>query len=379
MSWGQDPNDSERRDPQWGNDPQRSDPRRGGDPQRSDPQWGSDPQRDPEWGRDPRWARDPHGDPRWGRRAGDDTLRPMDLGDVLDGMFRIARTHWRAFLIGLGVVVVPLSLLSGLLLAQTIDTTPGLLETLQDPELAQGPQPVPDAATLARVVAASALSSLATLLLTPLIYGIAVHIAATGYRAGQVDPMASVRAAARRYFALLGAGVLVVAAFLALWIGAVVVAGVLATTMGDSVASTVAAVIAIGLVSVVAAVILAVRLALVVPAIVVEGAGPASSLRRSNDLVRGGTGRTFVTLLVMWIIVAIISFVLSLPFQAAIFGGGPVAAAIATVGTIISSLVTNSLVGAALVLVYFDRRVRVEGYDLTELAHEVERRSETEW
>ena len=360
VSWGQDPNGG--RDPSrgWGGEPTPPPPPDPG--QRRDPSQ----RRNPQLGRDPQWGRDP--DP--------DSLRPLNLGDVLDGTFRIARTHWKAFAIGLSVIVVPLSVLSGLILAQMFGTGPGLLESLQNPELLETTQPTPDPQELVRVAVTAALSGVASLLLTPLIYGVAVRIAASGYRAGEVDPMESVKAAARRYPALLGT----------LFLAYLVIAGIALVPLllvGVGAAGENTALIAIGgigvLVGLVVAVIAAVRLSLIVPAVIVERTGPAAALRRSNELVRGRTGMVFGTLLVVNIIVAIIGFVLTLPFQAGMLQGGQIGAVVTTAGSIISSLVSNSLLGAAFVLVYFDRRVRAEGYDLSELAAELGDTPDPRW
>lgn len=361
MSWGQDPDGG--RDPSTGRGSEPSPPPLPPDPTRRRDR---SQRRNPQLGRDPQWGRDPN----------PHSLRPLNLGDVLDGMFRIVRTHWKAFTIGLSVIVVPLSVLSGLVLAQMFGTGPGLLESLQNPELLETGQPTPDPVELVQIVVTGALTGLASLLLTPLVYGVAVRIAATGYRAGDVDPIDSVKAAARRYVALLGS------TFLA----SVVVAAIAAVPLilvGIAVASDNTGLAVIGGIAVLAglvgAVIAAVRLSLIIPAVIVEQAGAASALRRSNELVRGRTGMVFGTLLVVNIIVAIIGFVLTLPFQAGVLQGGQVGAVITTIGSIVSSLVSNSLLGAAFVLIYFDRRVRAEGYDLSELAAELGDGNDLPW
>ena len=324
----------------WGEDPR--DPRRDG---RDDPAstWGQDP--------DAQWSQDPDPAAGWGQDPAPDRLRPLNLGDVLDGMFRLGRDHWRAFAIALGVIVVPLSLITGLLRTVTFGAQPGFAELLQDPEtatnLALGTPP-PDLGGLA---AAAGFSALAGIFLTPLLYGIAVHVAATGYRDGRVDPMSSVRAAARRYPALLGATILVglipaVVFFLPM---VLVLAGVVAGVEALSVIGAVGF-----LVSLAFAIIVALRLLLTMPALVIERLGPIEALRRSNALVKGKTGLVFGTALVVYIITIIIGIVLALPFGAVAGAFGQTVGAIAeTLGDIVSSLVTNTLIGAALVLIYF--------------------------
>lgn len=358
--------------------------------------WGQDPpeQPGPDRARPPAsgWGEDPPPPPGpsdggpgpqsgWGEDPAPNRLRPLNLGDVLDGAFRLAVAHWRGFAIGLGVVVIPLSLLSTLAVALTFGTAPGFFETFNDPEVvegfAEGAVTADDFAGVTSAFGALAAAGLASLLLTPLVYGIAVHIAAVGYRAGAVDPMQSVRGAARRYFPLLGVTILLGLVPLLIFMSPLLVVLVGAATGVD--ALTVIGTIGF-LVSLVVAVIAAIRLAVAVPALVIERVGPVQALRRSNDLVKGKTGLTLGTLLVIYIIVMIIGLVLAAPFglvSGAV--GNTTGAVIETVGSIISSLVQNALIGAALVLIYFDRRVRTEGYDLTELAGELGERRDRPW
>jgi hypothetical protein len=302
-------------------------------------------------------------------------LRPLNLGDVLDGMFRLARDHWRAFAIGLGVVVVPLALLSHLLIALTFGTPPGFIEMLQNPDLAE--EFVVTPADVAGFGVATLLSVLAGVLVTPLMYGTAVHIATVGYRTGQADPMASLRAAAGHYWALLGASVL-------RWLLPLLIlmAPLLLVAVGAGVGVDALTVIGlIGLLaSAVVAIIAVIRIAFAMPAIMVEQLGPVQALRRSNALVKGKTGMVFLTLLVVYIIIRVIGFVLAIPFGA--IGGGvgnAVGAVINAVGEMLVNLVNYALLGGALVLMYFDRRVRTEGFDLTELADELGARETPSW
>ena len=335
----------------WGEPPSNAGP---GDPSG----YGQDP---PAYGQEP---------PAWGQEAPANRLRPLDLGDVLDGMFRQVRAHWRAFIIGLGIVVVPLSLLSGLVATLAFGTVPGFAEMLQDPQVAASfaaGEDIPG--TIWTLMGAAVFSLAASLLLTPLIYGIAVHVAVTGYRSGDVDPMTSVRAAARRYGGLLGTYILQgLVVFGIILIPFVLIIAAAASQSGALIALGVLSLLA----SMVFVVIAVVRLALAFPALLVERIGPADALQRSNSLVKGKTGMVFLTLLVVYIITAIIGGILGLPFSA---GGGAIGdvagAVITTLGQMVSGLVTNALLGIAIVLVYFDRRVRNEGYDLTELAAEL--------
>ncbi len=348
--------------------------------------WGDDPT-DPGGDSFDPWATErrrdvPAADPSdgvnpWGSEESTQRLRPLTLGEVLDGAFRLVRTHWREFALGLGVVVVPLAVLSGFVVAQVFGSTPGLIESLQDPQVAGEIAAEPDFAQLTRAVVGSAVAGIAGLLLTPLIYGIAVRIAASGYRTGSVDPMADVRAAGRRYLPLLAAVFLIgFIPFLIFILPAFVMVG--------GAVSGVDALLVMGglafIVSLIAAIIAVVRLVLTVPVVVLEGVGPVRAMDRSNALVKGRTGFVLGTMLVVYIVSAIVQAVLGLPFQFLGSAVGTAAGAVVvTAGNIVTSLVGNSILGAALVLVYFDRRVRAEGYDLTELAGELGKPPDHGW
>jgi hypothetical protein len=295
-----------------------------------------------------------------GREPPPNRLRPLNLGDVLDGAFRLVREHWRAFAIGLGIVVLPLALLFGLTFTSMFGARQAFFE-----DTAAMPGSAPE--IMGAMFAAFGLAMLAYILLTPLLYGTAVHIAATGYRSPQVDPMASLRTAGRRYFALLGASILLVLVMLLGGIAAAAVIAILVSLIGQDLAF-------IGfLIAFVAFVFVMTRVLLTFPALMIERVGPAQALLRSNALVKGKTGMVFLTVLIVSIISAIVVTVLTWPIQ---WIGGAVAGEVGAVagailGQIVSILVSTAVMGAALVLIYFDRRVRTEGYDLTELAGEL--------
>jgi hypothetical protein len=110
----------------------------------------------------------------------------------------------------------------------------------------------------------------------------------------------------------------------------------------------------------------------VVPAIVLERHGPFTAMQRSAELSRGARARIVGVLVVCWLIVM-------LPTLGLTFGIGlgpalwdPDAAAMMSmwqvvlqqVVGIVSGALTTPFVAAAITLLYFDRRVRTEAYDL---------------
>ena len=119
---------------------------------------------------------------------------------------------------------------------------------------------------------------------------------------------------------------------------------------------------------------LVVALFFYVQAIMLEGARPIHALGRSRELVRGSWWRVFGIGIVFVLLLIAISFVASLP-------GDILAALNEELGDILlivtSSLITPLIyVGAT--LLYFDLRVRKEGYNVETLASEIGDRDKEE-
>jgi Membrane domain of glycerophosphoryl diester phosphodiesterase len=112
-----------------------------------------------------------------------------------------------------------------------------------------------------------------------------------------------------------------------------------------------------------------VRYAFITPVIVLEGTGVRKAFSRSAELVRGSWWRVFGILLLLVLIVAVIGFVL-------LFVLGAVLSRILVLnhstGGIIWTQIISAIVGifiqpielATVVLLYYDLRIRKEGFDL---------------
>jgi len=110
------------------------------------------------------------------------------------------------------------------------------------------------------------------------------------------------------------------------------------------------------------------------PALLSEGIGPVAALGRSWRLVKGRWWPTFGALLVMYLIVLVIGGILGALFGATLIAATDneaVAAIFYTIINTLSSLLTLPLFAAVLTVVYFDLRVRKEGFDLQLLARGV--------
>jgi hypothetical protein len=97
-------------------------------------------------------------------------------------------------------------------------------------------------------------------------------------------------------------------------------------------------------------------------------------MRRSFRLVRGRWWPTFGALLLAFMFQFFLGLVLGIPLgivTAGLDSGSAAALALTTVVSVASSVITTPFMAAVLVLIYFDLRVRKEGFDLELLAQGV--------
>ncbi len=110
--------------------------------------------------------------------------------------------------------------------------------------------------------------------------------------------------------------------------------------------------------------------AVVIPVVVLDGLGVTESMERSKALADGQRGRLFLVLLVLWILTAILQF--GGLFASVMIGGRPQPGQSAPLsGEVIQHIVgllTGPLGTIAAVIIYFDLRVRKEGFDLEMLS-----------
>ena len=293
-------------------------------------------------------------------------FRPLTLADVLDGMFRLFLAHWRAYALALGIILVPLHFVLTFFSRQ-LGTSAGLLEQLRNPAATQAAiTRGPEAAAIAAV---GLISFVAAVFIQPFLTGVACKIAAEAYEGYDPQAPAVLRSTRQRYWPLVGVTVLL----------GLMGVGIFVLPVGLLVAAAVSGggeVIAAGVIAVVVALLVLlwvmVRLSLAHVVVVVEGAGAMESLRRSWQLVAGRWWRTFGTLLLAGIITAIVSSIAALPFTlpGTLFGEW-IGVIFVAIGTVLGEIVTTPLTSNARTLLYFDGRIRSEGYDLAAMTRDV--------
>ncbi len=290
----------------------------------------------------------------------------MTVGDILDGVFKLFKANAGAIVAIVAAFSVPLQLLAAW--AQRDALSVGLFDTLGDPSVFD-----PETAQPFGDFGATVVVSLAQLLVLPLMAGAISQVVAASYLGERLSAGPALRRTLSRFWALVG-GWLV--AHLPLLIGLALLGVMLLLGAG---LATLLVVFGIG-VMVLTPLVLAVSAltVAVAPAIVVEELGPLAGVRRSWRLV---WGRFWPVLGISLLAGLITSFVASalgfVPSFVALFFGLEYGWIILAVGGILASLVSAPIVAIAATLIYFDLRIRFEGFDLQVIAAELTASSAT--
>ncbi|WP_328307365.1 glycerophosphoryl diester phosphodiesterase membrane domain-containing protein [Actinomycetospora sp. NBC_00405] len=292
-------------------------------------------------------------------------LRPLGLGEVLDGALGYIRAHPRVVLGASAVVAV---------ISQIVQVVLQLVVTSS----AEGLGGSPDLAQVTGLVAGAGVTgfvgAIITLVATAVLTGVLMVVISRSVLGAPVDPGEVWRAARPRVPGVLGVVVLV--ALIALGILVVgAVPGLLLLAV-DGVLGGV--VIGIGVLAAIVVVVwLSVSWSLATPAYVLEGVGVTEALRRSWFLVTGRFWPVFGIQLLGGIIATVIAAVIALPFQfigtalgVATANGDPAAITslpvllISAIGAIIATTLTTPFQAGVSGLLYVDQRMRREGFDI---------------
>ncbi|MCD2187559.1 hypothetical protein [Actinomycetospora soli] len=315
----------------------------------------------------------PAGDP-WGfggpvttPRPGIVPLRPLALGEVLDGAFQYIRAHPRVVL-GVSAVVAVITTL----IQAPFQATYG--QSLE-PFLVPSGGAQPDLGALAGILGgASALlgvSAVVGLLANTVLTGLLVVVLSRSVLGAPVDARECWNAARPRLPGLLGVVVLVALVTLLALAVCLAPAGIAALVGATGLAVGLAA---LGLlVGGVAAVVVSVLLSLAAPAYVLEGIGVTAALSRSRALVTGRFWPVLGILLLATIIVSIVAGLVGVPFGlvatgvASATGTSPYSLLpllVSSIGTVIGAALTSPFQAGVTGLLYIDQRMRREGFDI---------------
>ncbi len=302
-------------------------------------------------------------------------LRPLGLGELLDGPVAVVRAYPRPVLAMAAAVAVVTALLQLVvtltLLAPLTGTSAASLTSsssafdnyLGAAALGTG------LALLVSVMTGTVLSGLVVVVVSKAVLGAATDLRGSW---AQLRP---------RLLSLLGVAVAAGLASFGSLVGGIALAVV---ASGAGAVGVVLAVLAV-LVGAVGAVLLYLRWSLAAPVCVLERQSVRRSLTRSSGLVRHSAWRILGILLLTLLITAFVGQVLRLPFLLFGYnpfrglGGGPVritagqAVLGAVAGALSSTLVAPFSAGVR-ALLYVDRRMRAEGLDVSLVAAQAQAR-----
>lgn len=295
-------------------------------------------------------------------------LRPMEFGEILDHAIELYRLNFATFLGIYAVAALPYVLLSTPL-------------SLRVAAVAHGPGG-PDLARAGSAVLLAGLCFLVyTIVVSPLITGALTIAVSERFLGRPVSLGAAYRRVLRHGLPLIGSLALVtvplLAALLATVVGVVLVV-VLAIALGGG-AVAIARVTAIATVLCVPLLALVLLLFLVwfgfVPAAVVLEERGLGSIRRSVELVRGRFLRVFGLFVVLFLMVFLMAAYIRLPTQilagTAGLEGELSSTLLGALALQLGVLLVDPVRMVGITLVYYDLRVRREGFDLRLLADEL--------
>ncbi|MER5905842.1 hypothetical protein ABT150_38100 [Streptomyces mirabilis] len=299
-------------------------------------------------------------------------LRPLGVGEILDGAVSTMRTYWRTVLgISLTVAVVTqiaVILLQGLVLDDSAST-----DVLNDPSATAG--------ELSRALGDTLLSSgvvvliglLGTIVATALLTSVTSR-AVLGKSVTTAEAWRDARPRLPKLFALTFLLPLIAIAIITVG----TLPGLLIAVAGSNSAGAALAVLG-GLGAGVVALWLMIRFSLASPALMLEKQGVLKSMSRSAKLVRGSWWRVFGIQLLATIIANIVASIIVIPFAviASALSGDGVAGFLGSggspgwtflivsgIGSVIGSMITFPISAGVTVLLYIDQRIRREALDL---------------
>jgi hypothetical protein len=365
-------------------------PRQAPPPPPPGPGWGGRPPAGPGsqegryggWGGPGRGYTGPGGPAGWGgnwggpppaAKPGVIPLRPLGVGEILDGAVSTMRTHWRTVL-GISLTVAVVTQIAVILLQGFVLDDSASTDALNDPSATVG--------ELSRALGDTMLNSGVVLLITLLGTIVATALLTTvTSRAVLGKPVTTAEAwrDARPQLPKLFGLTFLLPLIAVVVVGLGTLPGLLAALAGAGDAGVALAVLG-GLGAGVVALWLMIRFSLASPALMLEKQSILKSMSRSAKLVRGSWWRVFGIQLLATIIANIVASIVVIPFAflaGALSGDGITGflnsgtgdlgwtfLIVSGVGSVIGAMLTFPITAGVTVLLYIDQRIRREALDL---------------
>lgn len=297
-------------------------------------------------------------------------LRPLNLGDIIDGAVSAMRSYPRV-MIGVAAVVIAAAQL--IVLPVQWALRPSQADLTGDPDSASEVL-----ATVNGDLVSLGILLLAQVLLTGFLT-VVVGRAVVARPASLADVWAEVKP---RLLALAGITlitiVVVFVAVFAVTLGLVVVivGGIVALGTGEAgLGLTMLLIVAVALAVGGLALWIAIRLALATPALILERSTLGAALKRSWQLVGGSWWRIFGIWVLAYLIANVLASIITIPFvligggSAGLFGDGAVEVTftlllLTAIGNVIAYALTLPFQAGVSALLYTDQRIRREGLDI---------------
>ena len=258
-------------------------------------------------------------------------LRQMGIGELVDGAFKLYRRDWLALMAITAFVLVPVTFVQAWI-TQGIVVAAADATTFEEFDAVTG-----------QIVAVGLVFVLIQLLIVqPFLVAALTRAAADAYLGERVSIGTVSRFAVSRLPAIL----------------LITIITLILTLLGF-------------ILLIIPGVIAAIRLTLAPAILVVEDIRGTRAVGRSWDLTRNHAWRVFGTLVLSGLISTIGVAVVTLPTEFIATLMGPDGWLVSTVGQLIATVVTTPFSILIIVLLYFDLRVRKEGYDIEVMAQEL--------
>ncbi|MFB7466212.1 hypothetical protein ACFCZ1_22440 [Streptomyces sp. NPDC056224] len=308
----------------------------------------------------------PGGPGQWGKppaaKPGVIPLRPLDMGEILDGAVATMRAHWRS--------VLPITLV----VATVVQVLSLLLQKYVMSDLALATDPAADIEQTINTLGTASAVTAGALFIQALGGIVATAMLTMIFSRAVLGNSSTVSAAWRdarpQLLRLTGLTLLMGLGLISL-VTVLIVPGLLARSAGLVVLG--------GFAAVPLATWLWIKFGLASPALMLEKSTVFTSLRRSSKLVKGTWWRIFGITLLTGIITGIIAAIIVWPLTflgVALFGGGMGglqagtastawgALILSGIGAIIAQTIVMPMQSGVTVLLYVDQRIRREGLDL---------------
>jgi hypothetical protein len=253
-------------------------------------------------------------------------LRPLSVGEVLDASFKLYGRHFQTLVLCMVVVAVPLAILDTLVQAST---TENAFNYSADAD------PDTDGAAVAGTIVSGLINNL---ILPAFATAACLRVLTEGYLGRSTTWQESLLFGLRRLWLVIAATILMTLA---------VIAGFIALVLPGF--------------------WLFVCFAVAIPALLFEELGPAQALGRSFRLVQGRWWATFAALFVMLVLLLVIVIVVTGTVVGAVLSNSDnevLGAILTAIAAILVTALVYPLQAAVVTLIYFDLRVRKEGFDL---------------